>query len=117
MTLVTRVGRRGLRGGRRTPPGGAGARIQGSGAGKGQTPFSGALLPAAEDFLELREQWRQILLDRLPNDVQIDIGVAVDEPIAHSCHLTPRDTRVRLSRWGRNAPRRLAHNLEQPDQG
>jgi len=47
-----------------------------------------------KDSFELCDEGRQILVDGLPDDVQIDIEVTVDEPIAHSRHLVPSDSGV-----------------------
>src|SRR5712692_9461235 len=69
------------------------------------------------DLFERLYQRRQILVQDLPEDVEIDGIVAVNETIAQRDNLTPRYLRIlgTLVYW--HSAGRLAHDFEEPNQG
>ena len=46
-----------------------------------------------DDSLKRLDQRREVLLHRLPDDVQVDTEVRVHEPISHGYDLLPRNAR------------------------
>ena len=54
------------------------------------------------DAFELRDQCRDVFLDCLPDDIEVDTEVCVNEPVSHGYHALP----INL---GRPGPERFGH--------
>lgn len=52
--------------------------------------------------------------DDVPDEVEIDAEVAMDELVSHPCHLAPRHSRLTLPQSRRHPLRGLSDNLEVP---
>ncbi len=59
------------------------------------------------------QQLREILGDSGPKDVQVDVEVVVDEPVAHPSGCRPRDLWVVRAGWSADLFGRLADDLDQ----
>jgi hypothetical protein len=70
-----------------------------------------------EGSLQRADQRRQIIDENLPQNVEVDCVVAVDEAVAEPDDLWPRYIGVPGADFVRNATGGLAHDLEQLDKG
>jgi hypothetical protein len=59
------------------------------------------------------EQLREVLGDRLPEDVEVDVEVVVDESVAHAGGGAPRDLGHRCAALGADAFGGLADDLDE----
>ena len=65
-------------------------------------------------------QFRQVLLNRLSDDRQVDFEVVVDHPVAHPIHYSPRNLGMLRRKRGvgrSHLIRRLANYLDTTDYG
>jgi hypothetical protein len=52
-----------------------------------------------------------------PNNIEANVAIVVNESMAQSCHLRPRDFGMRCAEWLRDFSRSLAHDFELADDG
>ncbi len=76
---------------------------------KGRTSFTVFFID--KDFFQISQQWRNVLFNSLPDNIQIDIIIAMDQAIAHAHNGIPWNTRIILSEFYRNAGGSLSNDL------
>jgi len=62
-----------------------------------------------EEPLKWCDEWRQIRLNRIPNDVELHNVVVMGQDVPHTLHLRPWNLRVSPLYFGGNFPSRLAN--------
>lgn len=68
-----------------------------------------------EQILELVNQSGNVLVDDLPDQVEVDVEVTVDDAVAQSDDLTPWDFRISTVGVGRDARGGFADDFENPE--
>lgn len=68
------------------------------------------------NLLQLGNQRREIVGDDLPEDVEVDVVVAVNQPVAQADNLRPQDAGIPHPLRRRHATGRFANDFEQPDE-
>ena len=72
---------------------------------------------AAAKSSKLWDQLREVRGNDLPEDVEVDEVIPVDQPIARPDGLSPGQTRVPTRQFLRHSAGRLADDLHEPSQG
>ena len=65
-----------------------------------------------KDRLDTRTELRELLVDDLPDELQVNAEIVMDELIAHAGDLPPRQVWVRLREASRKLLHRFADDLE-----
>ncbi len=82
-----------------------------SGKAGGVEGGGAAPLQTLKGALDCRCQFGQLTFDGAPDDLRVDVEVAVDESIAHADHRAPRNLRRPLTRVVRDVSCRFADEL------
>src|SRR6185312_10091233 len=72
---------------------------------------------ASKSFRYLNPQRRQLVPDNLPNNVEVDPKVVVDQLVSQSSHVLPGDFGVSLAKSGRQPLGGFSDDLQGPDNG
>lgn len=66
-------------------------------------------------MLQCSHNVRKIALHCLPNRVQIDVPILVNEDVPHPDHVVPRQSGIGGTSLGRDSPSCLSNDLQAPD--